>query len=148
MRHKAIVSDMSNQAASGTLAVARHWLFGSSNSMRADSLDDALIANRRKQLLQSLRTSLGGTAITPIPNNPCLEYETPFYTTGQRFVPARHLDYYSGLHMSHELSLDVRSGAGSAAVRIDRYVSTAEDFQLGLFIGAPVYYVYVDPEAA
>ena len=147
LRHKAIISDISSPGRAGTLAVARHEVLGTNNSATSSPLDGALVGSRRSGMLESMRTSLGGTAITPVPNNPCLEYETPFYTIGQRFVPARNLNYQSRFHLGHEITTEFRSNVGDTNVRIDKYISTAEDFQLGLFIGAPVYYAYGNPTA-
>lgn len=148
LRHKAIISDISSPGSAGTFAVARYGLDGTDNSDSTFSLDDALIGSRRRNFLNTQRGSLGGTAITPVPNNPCLEYETPFYTSGQRFVPARELTYYNLSHLGHQLTTEFRSNVSDTTVRIDKYISTAEDFQLGLFIGAPVYYIYGNPLAA
>lgn len=145
LRHKAMLV---GKIHTGSFGVGRHGIFGTTNSMSSHSLDGTLTGDRRKEMLQTLRSSLGGTAVTPAFNNPCLEYETPFYTKGQRFVPARDLNYYGGLHMGHELSTEVLSTDSNINMRIDKYISTAEDFQLGLFIGAPVYYAYNDPTAA
>lgn len=146
LRHKIIAVDMSNQSRTGTLGVAHYGLREISPTTVAYQLDGS-VGDRRKQFLKTLRASLGATAITPVPNNPCMEYETPFYTLGQRFVPARDLDYVRGVHHGHEISIDIRNNAPTTINRIDKYISTAEDFQLGLFIGAPVYYAYLNPTA-
>jgi len=142
LRHKAILTGTTSSTL-GTFGVARHNIFGVSNGQSSHPLNSANIGDRRSEMLETTRRSTGGTALTPILNNPCLEYETPFYTAGQRFVPARDTNYYAGLHSGHELSNDVF--ADSSSMRIDKYIATAEDFQLGLFIGAPVYYAYGNP---
>lgn len=142
LRHKAILTGTTSSTL-GTFGVARHNIFGISNGQSSHPLNSANIGDRRSEMLETTRRSTGGTALTPILNNPCLEYETPFYTAGQRFVPARDTNYYAGLHSGHELSNDVF--ADSSSMRIDKYIATAEDFQLGLFIGAPVYYAYGNP---
>lgn len=148
LRHKAILTNKNTGDHSASFGVARHTFGGSSNQMTFEPLDSESVGSRRKSMLRTLRGSLGGTALTPVFNNPCLEYETPFYTAGQRFVPARDLDYYAGNHLGHELSTEVKATDNVLYSRIDKYISIAEDFQLGLFIGAPVYYVYSDPFAA
>lgn len=148
LRHKVMLVDKYQGGPRGSLGVGRYGLDGTSNSMISYPLDSANTADRRRNILKTLRGSLGGTAITPVFNNPCLEYETPFYTAGQRFVPARDLNYYAGIHMGHELTTEVKATDDTINSRIDKYISTAEDFQLGLFIGAPVYYAYSDPTAA
>jgi len=148
LRHKIINSSTKTSGRVGTICVARHRINGTSNSETAYQLDDALVAKRRKKMLQSSRAYLGGASLSPIPNNPCIEYETPFYTRGQRFVPARDTDYRGALHNGHEITLEFVNQVGETNSRVDKYISTAEDFQLGLFIGAPVYYVYLDPQAS
>jgi hypothetical protein len=148
LRHKAMLIDGNTNGRSGSFGVSRHNIFGITNNAGFASLDSALVGNRRRGMLSTLRASLGGTAVTPAYNNPCLEYETPFYTLGQRFVAARDINYYNGnLQSGHDLTTEVRNIDGELRMRIDRYVSTAEDFQLGLFLGAPVYYAYVNPTA-
>jgi len=148
LRHKVIQTSLKTSGRLGTLCVARHRINGTSNNEEAYPIDDALVAKRRRQMLKSSRAYLGGATLSPIPNNPCIEYETPFYTRGQRFVPARDTDYRGALHNGHQISLEFVNNVGDANTRIDKYISTAEDFQLGLFIGAPVYYVYLDPAAS
>lgn len=153
LRHKAILINLNSGGNVGSFGVARHNLSGTSNNMVPYRLDAALVGGRRKEMLDTLRGSLGGTALTPSQTNPCLEYETPFYTLGQRFVPARNIDYYNttttnnGSHMGHELTTEYRASYNVTYLRIDKYISTAEDFQLGLFVGAPVCYVYENPAA-
>jgi hypothetical protein len=145
LRHKAIIANKNSSGLCGSFGVARHTFGGTSNQVSFEPLDGTSVGSRRKSMLRTLRGSLGGTALTPVCNNPCLEYETPFYTAGQRFVPARDLNYYAGNHLGHELTTEVKGSDNVVLKRIDKYISTAEDFQLGLFVGAPVYYVYVDP---
>lgn len=147
LRHKAMLIDKNIAGHSGSFGVGRHSFVGINNGVSFHPLDGN-IGDRRKEMLETLRSSLGGTAVTPAFNNPCLEYETPFYTVGQRFVPARDHNFNVGTHLGHQLTTEVRAGDIALTMRIDKYVSTAEDFQLGLFIGAPVFYVYNDPTAA
>lgn len=147
LRHKAILIDKNVGGHSSSFGVARHNFLGTANGMTSHPLNGALVGNRRSRMLETLRGSLGGTALTPAFNNPCLEYETPFYTAGQRFVSARDLDYYAGINPSHELTTEIKDTDSELDIRVDKYISTAEDFQLGLFIGAPVYYVYNNPVA-
>lgn len=145
LRHKVITSTTQSSGRVGTLGVARNSLYGSPNYEVDYPLDDNLVGDRRKGMLSSSRSHLGGTAVSPIANNPCLEYETPFYTRGQRFVPARDIDYRGSAHSSHEITTEFRNNVGETNVRLDKYISTAEDFQLGLFVGAPVHYMYPNP---
>lgn len=147
LRHKAIISGQSNEGDWGSFHVARHNLFGTSNGASSHPLAGALAGDRRSEMQETLRPTLGGAHITPTKNNPCLEYETPFYTIGQRFVPGRELDYYYGFHQGHELSTEV-DGNTEPQMRIDKYISVGEDFQLGMFTGAPILYAYSDPTAS
>jgi hypothetical protein len=142
LRHKAILTGSFTNTL-GSFGVARHNIQGISNGQSSHSLDNANIGDRRKKMQETLRASTGGTGLTPVANNPCLEYETAFYTAGQRFVPARDTNYYGSAHSGHELSNEVFDDR--VGQRIDKYIATAEDFQLGLFIGAPVYYSYNNP---
>lgn len=145
LRHKAIVFGQSTDSDWSSLHVARHNLLGVANGATAHPLNGALPGERRSEMQETLRPSLGGTHITPTKNNPSLEYETPFYTIGQRFVPARDINYYSGLHSGHELSTEVDGTEKNKSMRIDKYISIAEDFQLGMYTGPPILYAYVDP---
>jgi len=94
-----------------------------------------------------MASGLGGTHVSPYHVNPALEYETPFYTNGQRFLPGRKINLHNQVEMAHEISCDVPGSTVNNAYRIDKYVSAAEDFQLGLFVGAPIIYNYSDPAA-
>jgi hypothetical protein len=144
MRHKVIVSSFDSMKKE-TLNVARFEAGLCTNDETAYGLDSLLDGDRRKSMCLSSRNTFGGSHMTPIQNNPCLEYETPFYTVGQRFVPARYLRGYAGFGNGHEITIDVDTNTGVRDVRIDKYISIAEDFQLGLFTGSPIWYVYDDP---
>lgn len=148
LRHKILHTNPNTNGHTSSLAVARHDVYGSRNGTAWHPLEFPNMSERRKNFMTSLRGSLGGTVVTPTFNNPVLEYETPFYTLGQRFVPARDLNYWMGQHMSCEVSTELSASNAVNTLRLDRYVSTAEDFQLGLFIGAPIYYAYYDPVVA
>lgn len=150
LRHKALLVGEAQATKTASLSVARHNLLGTNNDASSHPLDSTIAGDRRSELQGTLKGSLGGTHVTPVSNNPVLEYETPFYTTGQRFVPARQLDYYSGFHQGHELQTEIGPNPNSPdpdRTRIDKYVSIAEDFQLGMFVGAPIFYSYSDPTA-
>jgi len=148
LRHKAILLGLAQADLTSSFHVARHNLLGTRNNASAHPLDGP-IAERRKEMQETLRPSLGGTHITPNTQNPCLEYETPFYTIGQRFVPARDLNYYDGFHAGHELSNEVDGSVDFKndpdKVRFDKYISIGEDFQLGMYVGPPIFYTYSDP---
>lgn len=150
LRHKAMVVGKSPSGNSSSFHVARKNLLGVDNTGSGRSLvgSDAEV---RKNLQQTFRPSLGGTHVTPVSQNPCLEYETTFYTIGERFVPARELSYYAGdksntaSHQGHELSLETEGNGTDANTRIDKYISIGEDFQLGMYVGPPIFYFYSDP---
>lgn len=153
LRHKAILVGMSQANLTSAFHVARHWNNndGVRNDARADPIDGTA-PERRVAMQTSHRPSLGGTHVTPSDLNPCLEYETPFYSVGQRFVPARELDYFDGFHQGHELLVEIDGTVTSRnkpdKIRIDKYVSIGEDFQLGMYVGPPILYAYLNPTPA
>lgn len=148
LRHKVILGKMS-QLGQVTLNVTRLSVNEDANGESAVTLNSNIEGDRRQKLLLTSRDSLAGSHITPTLQNPCLEYETPFYTIGRRFVPGRERTYYGGgaSHLCHEITIDVPNGVDERDFRIDKYVSIGEDFQLGMFVGAPVMYAYVNPIA-
>lgn len=146
LRHKAMVVG-SDPRHSPSLFVARHDIEPTTPTATAVRIDMPNLAVRRRNLQSTMRTSLGGTHVTPVGLNPVLEYETPFYSFGERFTAARDVSFFAGNLRSHDLMLDV-NGSDTSLVRIDKYISIGEDFQLGMFVGAPVLHFYVDPEAA
>jgi hypothetical protein len=146
LRHKAMLSTVGSSNRGNALAVARHNILGKANGVD-EHLQTGVQGDRRSERLGLMANGLGGTHISPYHVNPVLEYETPFYTGGQRFLPARKVNLYDQAEMAHELSCDVPGSTASNAYRIDKYVSAAEDFQLGLFVGAPIIYNYADPVA-
>lgn len=146
LRHKANLVSLSAAARRVSMSAARHNIIGKANSVDIH-LTNGVDGDKRSQLLDKMASGLGGTHVTNALVNPCLEYETPFYTAGQRFLPARKINLYDQVEMAHELAIDVPANTGSDAYRIDKYVSVAEDFQLGLFVGAPIAYYYGDPVA-
>jgi len=146
MRHKAIVTTIGSANRMGAFSVARHNILGKANGSD-EHLYTGVVGNMRSKRLDAMASGLGGTAVTPMTVNPCLEYETGFYTNGQRFLPGRKINRYDQLEMAHELMIDVPSGTDTQDMRIDKYVSIAEDFQLGLYVGSPIMYLYGDPVA-
>jgi hypothetical protein len=146
LRHKVIYSSFVD-IPKLTMNVSRFSTGNATNTQTTHLLSSSIAGKNRSYIASSNRSTLAGCHITPVDNNPCLEYETPFYTMGQRFVAARKLDIYSGLGNGHEISVEVPGNTETNAVRIDKYISIGEDFQLGLFVGAPVMYAYSDPVA-
>jgi len=132
----------------GSLAVVRNDPGGTGNNVASYNISQANPSNRRKSIQSTSRPGISGMHVSPISVNPCLEYETVFYTDGKRFVPARLKQLYNAAELSHELSIDVAGDVGKPDLRIDAYVSIAEDFQLGMFVGAPILYAYSDPTVA
>jgi len=147
LRHKALFTSFTDTS-KYSMNVSRFKAGNATNSVSVDSVNSNIAGSRRSAMTNSLRNTLAGSHITPVNNNPCLEYETPFYSIGQRFVPARDLNRYAGLGNGHEISVEVAPNTDERDMRIDKYVSIAEDFQLGLFTGSPIWYVYANPVAA
>jgi hypothetical protein len=144
MRHKVIFTNAGGATRSLNMAVARHNLVGITNGATAHKLD-GVVGDRRSELLETELAGLGGAHVTSLMNNPVLEYETPFYTNGQRFLPARFKGRYNAFDMGHEISIDVPDNIPTEDFKLEKYVSIAEDFQLGMFTGAPIYYAYANP---
>lgn len=129
-----------------SLYVTRNDPGGTANNSESYNYDALTPGERRKELQKSARVGISGTHVSPASVNPCIEYETAFYTDGQRFLPGRFKQMHNASELSHQLSVDIPSAASSRSdYRIDTYVSIAEDFQLGMFVGAPVLYAYPDP---
>jgi hypothetical protein len=146
LRHKVLASQLGSASRAVTMSAARHNIIGKANSVD-EHLLTGVVGDCRSQMLDKMSSGLGGTHITNTYVNPCLEYETPFYTNGQRFLPARKINLYDQVEMAHEVCIDVPDNTPSKDYRIDKFVSVAEDFQLGLFVGAPIAYYYGDPVA-
>jgi hypothetical protein len=149
LRHKYSLAQLGSAVRAVTMSVSRHNLIGSAHLASAHRIDGALEGDRRKKIQETERSSLGGSHATIANVNPVLEFETPYYTRGQRFEPARRVGRYSAFLLgAHDLSVDVPQDLPGSHYRVDRYISVAEDFQLGMFTGAPIMYSYSDPFAA
>jgi len=149
LRHKYSLAQLGFAPRAVTMSVSRHNLIGSAHLASAHRIDGALEGDRRKEIQETERPSLGGSHATIANVNPVLEFETPYYTRGQRFEPARRIGRYSAFLLgAHDLSIDVPQNLPGSHYRIDRYISVAEDFQLGMFTGAPIMYSYNNPFAA
>jgi len=149
LRHKYLFSQLGAAARVFTMGVSRHNLIGSANTTSTHRTNNSLVGDRRKEIQETEKPSLGGSHATSVLVQPALEFETPYYTYGQRFEAARQINRYSAfLPHAHDLHVDVPEGIPSADYRIDRYISVAEDFQLGMFVGAPIMYSYSNPVAA
>jgi hypothetical protein len=149
LRHKYVLNQLGSATRALSMGVSRHNLIGSANVVSTHQTDAALVGDRRKEIQETEKPSLGGSHATAVQVQPALEFETPYYTYGQRFEPGRRVNRYAAfLPHAHDLHVDVPENTAGADYRIDRYVSTAEDFQLGMFVGAPIMYAYANPTAA
>jgi len=147
LRHKAFLYSSKQPGTTRAFSVTRNNL-NATNSQINNAVSSTNVGTNRRAILSTGIANLGGTHLTPSSLNPCLEYETPYYTYGQRFSPARKLDYYSIGESGHQINLDLTGNEEMSTERIYKYISIAEDFQLGLFVGAPVYYSYLNPIAS
>jgi hypothetical protein len=146
LRYKAIVTAEGN-GQSSNLNVTRGDMVGGSFSTTVRSMTAALPANRRRILLDSSIADTTGSAITPVKQNPVVEWEMPFYTIGQRFLPARFITFLSAVRPNnYKLTIDM-DAALEDEKRVDIYVAIAEDFTLGMYVGAPIMYNYTNPVA-
>lgn len=149
LRHKYVLNQLGSSTRAVSMSVSRHNIIGSSNAITTHQTDGALLGDRRKGIQKTGKPSLGGSHATACQVNPVLEFETPYYTGGQRFDPARFVNRYNAfVSQAHDLCVDIPKSLPTAVYRIDRYVSVAEDFQLGMFVGAPIMYAYANPTAA
>jgi len=150
LRHKWLTAGSRDTQANPLLSVTRQNA-GSptqfSEGVRA--LDQPLVGTRRKALQNMKRSTLNGTAITPISLNNVLEIELPYYSIGQRFRPGRFLDMSgTGDTQAVEVACETSQWEGDQNFRIDHFTSVGEDFTLGMFVGAPILYVYINPTAS
>jgi len=149
LRHKYSLAQLGSAVRAVKMSVSRNNLNGSVNLSSAHRIDAALEGDRRRRIQETERSSLGGSHATMANVNPVLEFETPYYTGGQRFESARRVVRYSRfLPGAHDVSVDVPQNLAGSDYRIDRYISIAEDFQLGMFTGAPIMYSYSNPIAS
>ncbi len=150
LRHKWIVGGLRATTGDSLLTITRSpvanglpWFEG------FRSLDSAIHGDRRKQLLGMGRATLNGSSIVPTRLNNAAEIEIPYYTIGQRFTPARHVSVITeGDNQQIEVAYEVGTGSAESNTRLEQWVSVGEDFTLGMFVGAPIMYSYVDPTAA
>ena len=148
LRHKYVLNQLGTSPRAISMGVSRHNLIGSSNFSTSERTDSTIVGDRRKKIQNTEKPSLGGSHVTTAQVQPVLEFETPYYTYGQRFEAARQVNRYAAfLPHAHDLHVDVPENIAKADYRIDRFVSIAEDFQLGMFVGAPIVYAYNNPVA-
>jgi hypothetical protein len=149
LRHKYMLTQTRAQPRAVSMSVSRMSIFGEKHQYYEYLMDSANIGDRRAMIQASEKPNLAGSHATCCHVQPSLEFETPYYTTGQRFEPARQIyTYDTALTHNHEVTVDVPNNTLSEAYRVDRYISVGEDFQLGMFVGAPIMYSYENPSAA
>lgn len=149
IRHKFIVSGGRSLANKGSLSVTRHPVTSPVPlSETARPLDSYVVGDRRRELQKLVRSTMCGTAITPLHLNNTLTIEVPFYSIGKNFRPGRFLDVSgTGDHQGIEVACEVSDMNGDNNLRVDQFTSIGEDFTLAMFVGAPVLYTYMDPTA-
>jgi len=150
LRHKWVTAGSRATSSASVLSATRHSVsYPIPLTETAHPLDDQLLGNRRSQMQEMTRSTLNGSAITPVRLNTTLEIESTYYTIGQRFHPARFLDMVgTGDKQGFEIACDLAGGGGDANFRLDQWVSVGEEFVLGMFVGAPVMYFYNNPIAS
>jgi len=146
LRYKVLFTNV-NSPADCSLGVTRDSPLGATNLSTFYSVSNTIIGDRRSAINNSPRNNLSGGIVTPVRVNPCLEFEIPYYTLGQRFHPARNITLFNGVHQTSTFTIDVPANTDSKWYRLDFYVSIGEDYQLGMFTGAPITFVYADPIA-
>lgn len=149
IRHKWIKSGTRQSTDDALLCVSRQLTSGNIGLFETSyDIDLPLAGAKRGNFLEMQRSTLTGTVVTPTRLNPVAEIEIPFYSKGQRFRAARRVDMINdGDTQAVEVAVETDATNGDAEVRLDHYVSIGEDFTLGMFVGAPVMYLYIDPVA-
>jgi len=145
LRHKMSAQYYVTSPKQLTFAVARGTPEGVTNGAGYKNLTTSP-AWCRNAVISTAYNSLSGLHATAAAHNPVLEYETPFYTRGKRFFPARDVNQYGRTSSGCHVMIDVVGNTSDIGMRLDHFISTAEDFQLGFFTGAPVFYLYGEPD--
>lgn len=150
IRHKWLTAGSISSRETQILSATRHGVSAAlpfSESFRR--LDNANVGTRRLQMQSMWRSTMNGSAITPIRLNNTLEVELPYYSIGQRFRAGRFLDMAGvGDTQGLEVACEISGDSADGDCRIDQFVSVGEDFTLGMFVGAPILYFYSNPSAA
>lgn len=146
LRHKWVIGGQFSNNTKSLMTATRHSAKSPVRLYeRSHGLDFALISKRRRELLNMFRSSLFGSALTPVTLNNTLEIENPYYSLGQRFRPARFIDM-SGTGDTQGIELACEVANTDNHLRLDQFTSVGEDFTLGMFVGAPVMYYYINPQ--
>jgi len=151
IRHKWIQGAAKPFEADPLMYVARQPASSATGySQSSDNLTETVSGDRRSEFLKMQRSTLAGTALTPVRLNNCLEVEIPFYSIGQRFRPARFLDLVGtgdnqGIEVTTEIEPSLGQSPSVPQVRLDHFISIGEDLTFGMFVGAPIIYLYADP---
>ena len=143
IRHKFIASGIYPQGAllSAQRSRAQHEIVGNPSAVL---LNNASIGDRKRVMFLTKRNGFAGMHMTPISENPTLEVEVPYYSLGKRFEPGRMIEKTSQPVQTLHVATEVDTVLVGAA-RVDDYISIGEDFQVGLYVGPPTMYGYVDP---
>lgn len=149
IRYKRVTK--SDVASDSSITVIRGFTGAPQNvlTLRADATIDANVKQSVDALFPSF--SHNAIAVTPSRQQPVLEYELPFYRP-YRFSVAkdpfgRAIDpsYALVKNNGHILSGEPFFQTVLDRVIIDSYVSVGEDFQLMMYQGPPLVYVYTIP---
>lgn len=118
-------------------------LTGPSSFSYLETTVPSTTAARRHEYFLNIPPTWNGAHATAGEENPVLEIELPYYET-YRFSPARTSNYTSifSFHQHyHELTAST-SSSNLGLTTLYAFVATAEDFNLTMFIGAPVVFYY------
>jgi hypothetical protein len=149
MRHKAILHATGDTNYPGLFAAIRdtqfspYGLFEQQNNLNAVNVNSV-----RKYALGTSLDNLSGMHVTAPKNNPVLEYETPFYADGFRWIPARHvrLDNFNEIP-KHTIMSFAEASDSKFAFQMWKFVAAAEDTNFSFFISTPVIHLYDNPLA-
>jgi hypothetical protein len=143
MRYKAILSNADPSPMNTTFSVQRGSVAFRAN---AETVTNPIEGPADSSILDSSVIWNGGQHITVLDQNPVLEFEIPYYSDGRRFDAGRDTNYWAGARDWHQYAVELSNSVQNTEARIRTYVSIGEDFQLGMFVGAPVLYEYTNPE--
>lgn len=149
IRYKKIIkSDVTSNA---ILTVIRGFTGVPQNvlTLRSDATIDAAAKQAADATFPSF--SVNASAVTSNVQQPCIEYELPYYrpyrfdVAKDPFGRAAITRYAPVLNVGHLTSTEVKFSATTDRASIDTYVSVGEDFQLMLYQGPPLAYIYTIP---
>lgn len=115
------------------------------------TVPNSSISQRARQMASIVPHTWDGTVVTSTRQNAVIEAELPYYTA-DRFYPGKQANITAsdgGFRTFHQLTTVFETSDGDFPM-IYTYVSTAEDFNLAFFTGAPIAYLvspFLDPPA-